>query len=149
MAINTQKVLVGGLIAGVVLNAIDYLTNGVLLADRMKAEAEAFKPGLSDMMMGGSAIATYVISDFLVGILLVFTYAAIRPRFGPGPRTAVIAGLMLWGLGTIIAFGYLQMGMMSPASWVMLAVIWMINLCLAAYVGARFYTEEGSEAAAA
>lgn len=148
MAINTQKVLVGGFIAGVVLNAIDFLSNGVLLADRMKAEADAFKPGLSDMMMAGNAIAVYVVSDFLVGILLVFTYAAIRPRFGAGPRTAVIAALIFWALGSIITFGYLQMGMMSPASWMILAVIWMINLILAAWVGARFYAEEGSGAAA-
>lgn len=149
MAINTQKVLVGGLAAGVVMNVIDFLTNGVLFADRMKAEAEAFKPGLSDAMMSGSSIAVYVVSDLIVGILLVFTYAAIRPRFGAGPRTAVIAALILWALGAILTYGYLQMGLMSPGSWAMYAVVWMINLAVSAWVGARLYTEEGGTAAAA
>lgn len=148
MAINTQKVLVGGLAAGVVLNIIDFLTNGVLLADRMKAEAEAFKPGLSDSMMGGSSIAIYIISDFVVGILLVWTYAAIRPRFGPGPGTAVKAALLFWVLGGIFNAGYLMMGMMSAASWFIFAIIWLVNLLLAAWVGARLYTEEGSATAA-
>jgi hypothetical protein len=147
MAINTQKVLVGGLAAGVVLNVIDYLTNGVLLADRMKAEAEAFKPGLSDMMMSRNSIAVYVVSDLIVGMLLIFTYAAIRPRFGAGPRTAVIAALVFWGLGAVITYGYLQMGLMSPGSWGMSAIIWMINLVVAASVGAKLYTEDGGAAA--
>jgi len=148
MAINTQKVLVGGLAAGVVLNIIDYLTNGVLLADRMKAEAEAFKPGLSSMMMEGNAIAIYVVSDFVVGLLLVWTYAAIRPRFGPGPQTAATAALLFWLLGLILTAGYLQMGLMSTASWSIYVAIWLVNLLLAAWVGAKLYTEEGSAAAA-
>jgi hypothetical protein len=148
MAINTQKVLVGGLAAGVVLNVIDWLAHGVLLADRMKAEAEAFKPGMSDMMMSGNAIAVYVVSDLIVGMLLVFTYAAIRPRFGPGPRTAVIAALVFWGLGAVLTYGYLQMGMSSSGTWATFAVIWIINLVAAAWVGAKLYTEDGGMAAA-
>lgn len=147
MAINSQKVLVGGFAAGVVLNIIDYLANGVLLADRMKAEAEAFKPGLSTIMMEGSSIAVYVISDLIVGLLLVYTYAAIRPRFGPGPGTAVRAGLLFWVLGVILTAGYVQMGMMSTGLWGTFAVIWLVNLVLAAWVGAKLYTEEGGTAA--
>ena len=147
MAINTQKVIVGGLAAGIVLNVIDFVANGILFADRMKAEADAFKPGLSDAMMGGSSIAAYVIGDLIVGMLLVFTYAAIRPRFGAGPRTAVIAALIFFGLGCVITYGYLQMGMMSAASWAIYAVVWLINLIVATLLGAKLYTEEGSAAA--
>ena len=86
MAINTNKVLLGGIAAGVVLNVIDFATNTFILGARMKAETEAFKPGLSDRMMTGSAITSYIIMDLVLGILLVLTYAAIRPRFGPGVR---------------------------------------------------------------
>lgn len=144
MAINTQKVLVGGLAAGVVLNVIDWLTHAVILADRMNAEAEAFKTGLSTMMMEGSSIAVYVISDLIIGMMLVWTYAAIRPRFGPGPRTAATAALLFWILGAILTVGYLQIGLMSMWSWWMVAIIWLVNLMLAAWVGAKLYTEEGS-----
>ena len=148
MAINTQKVFVGGLVAGVVLNIVDYLGNGVILADRMKAETEAFKPGLSEMMMSGSAIAMYVVSDLVIGLLLVWTYAAMRPRFGPGPRTAVHAALLVWIVGAITALGYLHMGAMSMATWLMYACFLLVGLIAAAMVGAKLYTEEGSAAAA-
>ncbi|HYN82830.1 MAG TPA: hypothetical protein VES88_15180 [Gemmatimonadaceae bacterium] len=148
MAINTQKVFVGGFVAGVILNIVDYLGNGVILADRMKADTEAFKPGLSDMMMEGNAIAMYVISDLVIGLLLVWTYAAMRPRFGPGPRTAVHAALLFWIISAIVAAGYLHMGAMSAATWWMYACFWLVGLLVAAIVGGKLYTEEGSAAAA-
>jgi hypothetical protein len=148
MAINTQKVFVGGIVAGVILNIVDYLGNGVVLAERMKADTEAFKPGLSDMMMEGSSIAMYVICDLVVGLLLVWAYAAMRPRFGPGPRTAVYAALLLWITSVIVALGYLQMGVFARDTWLMYAGFWLVGLIIAAIVGGKLYTEEGSAAAA-
>ena len=92
MAINTQKVVVGGLAAGVVIAAIDFVVNGVLLADQNEAAMNALNPGLMANMEGGSFIATMVVLSLAWGILIAFTYAAMRPRFGEGPKTALIAG---------------------------------------------------------
>ncbi|MEX2152309.1 MAG: hypothetical protein WD825_03170 [Gemmatimonadaceae bacterium] len=144
MAMNTQKVLVGGLAAGVVLNVIDFITNTYILGDRMAAEMNAVAPGLADKMMTGGMIATYVIMDFVIGILLVWLYAAIRPRFGPGPKTAVYGGLFVWVVFGLAYLGYLFSGMMSGATWVMASVIALINVLLASWLGARIYTEEGA-----
>lgn len=142
---NTQKLLVGGVAAGLVLNIIDFLSNGVLLSARMQADANAFKPGLGDQMatMGVGKIAVYVFFDFVIGLLLVWTYAAIRPRFGPGPRTAAYAGLLFFVLGFIFTYGYKEMGMMSAGLWWTYAVIWLVNLALASMVGGRLYSEDG------
>ena len=46
--------------------------------------------------LGGSAIGGFVFFAFLLGIVTVWLYAAIRPRFGAGAKTAVIAGLFVW-----------------------------------------------------
>jgi hypothetical protein len=43
-----------------------------------------------------SLIPLFVILDFIYGIVLVYLYAAIRPRFGAGPSTAVQAGILMW-----------------------------------------------------
>ena len=142
MAINIQKVLVGGIAAGVVINVIDFVTNTYILGARMKAETEAFKPGLSDQMMTGSAITSYIIMDLVLGVMLVWTYAAIRPRFGPGLRTATYAAVLFWILGGIFNVGYLHMGMMSSGLWLTFAFIALVNFFLAAWVGAKLYTEE-------
>ena len=141
MAINTQKVLIGGFAAGVVLNVIDFVVNMFILGARMKAETDAFKPGLSDQMNSGSTTASYIIMDFILGFALVWTYAAIRPRFGPGLKTATYAALLFWVLAGIFYSGYLHMGMTSTGLWWSLAIVGLVNFLVAAWVGAKLYSE--------
>ena len=150
MGINTQKVVAGGLAAGVVLNVIDYLVNAVILADAMKTDANNFQPGLGDSMaqMAGGTIAGHVLMDFVVGCLLVWTYAAMRPRFGPGAKTAIYVALLFFCFGMILSSGYMEIGMMAPKTWWTYALIWLVNLVLASWVGGRLYTEDGSPATA-
>jgi hypothetical protein len=142
MAINTKKVLIGGFAAGVVLNVIDYVTNVYILAARMKAESDAFKPGMSDQMMQGTKVASYIIMDFVLGLALVWTYAAIRPRFGPGMRTATYAALLFWILSLIFTSGFMQMGIMSSGLWWTFAFIALVNFLVSASVGAKLYSED-------
>jgi len=142
MAINTNKVLLGGFVAGVVLNVIDFVTHVYILAARNKAEMDAFKPGLTDQMMQGSAVASYIIMDFVVGIVLVWTYAAIRPRFGPGLRTATYAAILFWLLALIFTSGVRQMGIMSSGLWWSFAFIGLVNFFFAAWAGAKLYSED-------
>ena len=142
MAINTKKVLLGGLAAGVVLNVIDFIAYAHLLKDRMNSEMNAFKPGLADVMMQGNAVIINIILDFILGITLVWTYAAIRPRFGPGARTAVNAALLFWVLSGIFYYGFLGMGIMSTGLWWTFAFVGLVNLLIASWVGAWLYSEE-------
>jgi hypothetical protein len=144
MAINTQKVLIGGFAAGVVLNVIDFVVNMFILGARMKAESDAFKPGLSDQMNKGSTMVSYIIMDFILGFALVWTYAAIRPRFGPGLKTASYAALLFWILGGVFYSGYMMMGMTSSGLWWTLAFVALVNFLAAASVGAWLYSEEGA-----
>ena len=40
------------------------------------------------------------ILTFAIGIWTIWLYAAIRPRYGPGPKTAAVAGFAVWLLGS-------------------------------------------------
>lgn len=142
MAINTGKVLIGGIAAGVVMNIIDFVSYSFILGARMKAESDAFKPGMSDQMMGTSSMVTNITMDLVLGILLVWTYAAIRPRFGPGLKTAVYAAVLFWLLAGIFLSGYLHMGMMSSGLWWSFAFVGLVNFLLSAWVGAKLYSED-------
>lgn len=51
--------------------------------------------------IGASAIAVFLLYAFALGLVLVWLYAAIRPRFGAGPRTAIIAGVAVWFLAYV------------------------------------------------
>jgi hypothetical protein len=144
MAINTSKVVIGGLVAGFVMNIIDIVVNMFILGARMKAEAEAFKPGMSAAMDSTAVLVSYIIMDFILGIALVWTYAAIRPRFGPGIKTASYAAILFWILGGIFFSGYLHNGMMSTGLWIQFAAFALVNFLVSAWVGAKLYTESAT-----
>ena len=98
--INVGRVIGGGLVAGLVMNVVDGVTNGGILNARWEAETKRL--GI-DMSQQSQALAGWLTFDFLCGIVLVWLYASIRPRYGPGAKTAVIAGLAVW-LITHLAF---------------------------------------------
>jgi len=136
--INLQKVIVGGLVAGVVLNAFDYVVFGLWLKNDMNAAMAALnKPAITTNM-----ILWFVFLDFLYGIWLVWLYAAIRPRFGAGPRTAVTAGLAMWVLfGLLNTLSQAPMGLFPQRLMLIPVVVALIAWPLAAAAGAKFYTE--------
>ena len=144
MAINNSKVLIGGIAAGVVMNIIDFISYRFILGARMMAESEAFKPGMSQAMMTSSAMVSNIVMDLVLGILLVWTYAAIRPRFGPGMKTATYVAVLFWILAGIFLSGYLHMGMMSSGLWWTFAFIGLVNFWVSAWVGARLYSEDAA-----
>ena len=41
-------------------------------------------------------------TSFLIGLFAGWLYAAIRPRYGAGPKTALCAGLFVWFLGYLL-----------------------------------------------
>ena len=81
--------------------------------------------------------------NFVAGIWMVWLYAAIRPRYGPGPKTAAVAALAGW-----IAVAVIQVELSSlhllPISLGGLAVPLGVSLpvmIVAAMAGAWQYKE--------
>jgi hypothetical protein len=136
--INLTKVIVGGLVAGLVLNVFDFLVYGVWLKNDMNAALTALnKPAMSTNM-----IMWFVFLDFLFGIWLVWLYAAIRPRFGAGPKTAVYAGLAMWVLfGLLHNLSEAPMGLFPMRLSVITTVAALIEWPIAGVAGAKLYSE--------
>ena len=140
--INTGKVVVGGLAAGVVMNVIDFCANTFVLQNTMKADFDKLNPALWAAMNGTNSMVGFVVIDFILGILLVWLYAAIRPRFGAGAGTAVKAGLFAWLFGGAIWYSLVVMGILSNTSFVMAGAVSLVNLVASALVGGMVYKEE-------
>ena len=140
-SINTGKVIVGGLAAGVVLNVIDYATNMYILGDLFRADMNRLNPAVWANMNDMSRMPFFLAADFVFGIMMVWLYAAIRPRFGAGAGTAIKAGAFMWLFGTVFA-GYLtEAGMFSRHFLLYSACIGIVEFPLAAWVGGMLYTE--------
>jgi hypothetical protein len=134
--INIGKVLVGGLAAGVVMNGIDYLINEVVLKDMMTVSMAA-----RNIDPAGVHIGTLVVLDFAMAILLVFTYAAIRPRFGAGPQTAMVAAVLLALVTSTLAAYFVGIGYFTWHEWVPNAALSTVNFCVSAFIGCSLYKE--------
>jgi hypothetical protein len=144
MAINTGKVVVGGLVAGVIMNVSGFVMQGMVLGKRMMAEMAAVAPSLGNMQPGGGEIAGRVLTQFVVGIMLVWMYAAMRPRFGPGPKTAMISAFIVWLFGFLFYLDWLYTGMMTPMTYALVSLVMVVTLAIAAWVGCMLYKEEGA-----
>ncbi len=138
---NTQRVVIGGVAAGVTIFVLDFIINGLLLGDRWRQEMEALNPALVAATERPAAIAGFAVMDILLGILLVWLYAAIRPRFGAGPKTAVLAGLYFWAFGAVMWMGFSVLGMFSWEIYLIGTLTWVVVAIAAAYVGGMLYKE--------
>ena len=144
MAVNTGKVVAGGLAAGVVMNVVGFVGFGMLLGPRFNAEMDAVVAGLSTKMNSGANMGMTIVSQFVIGLLLAWLYAAMRPRFGPGVKTAVYAALVVWVCGDLFYLDNWQSGMMSMTSYVYAACMMLVGLIAAAWVAGMMYKEEGA-----
>lgn len=92
--INTGRMILCGVIAGIVGDLIGSFVDGVLLAPRWNA---AFaRLGLP--AMNGTEVVEFNVIGILIGLAALWIYAGVRPRFGAGAKTAVYAGLVVWFL---------------------------------------------------
>ncbi len=137
-SIRWTRVLAGGLLAGLIINL-----SGLALAHFVLGPGyiESFKakfPTNSESTMALQHLSL----RFWFGILAVFLYAAIRPRFGPGPRTALIAGTTLFlSVGIVMLLSIKNLGLLS-GNMLLLAGVWSwCELCLGALIGGRIYRE--------
>ena len=136
--INVGRVLGGGLLAGVVYNAGEAFLNLVILKDA----GDAMVKRLSIPAIGDDFIMKATLMMFVVGVVNVFLYAAMRPRFGPGPKTAVLAGLAIW----FLSFVYLSlmmtwMGVFEMGPTITGLAFELVEAILASLAGAWLYKE--------
>ena len=138
--LNTPRIILGGLAAGLVMNIVDAVTNGLLLGERWKAETEALNPALITKM-GMAGTLGWIVVDFILGILTVWVYAAIRPRFGAGPSTSLKAAIVIWLAAHAAYASYAFMGHHSWSLILASSLGGLVAALAGGYVGAMLYHE--------
>jgi hypothetical protein len=136
--INYGRAILGGLLAGLIINIGEFVLNEVL-----------FKKQLEEMVKqhnmptpGVAFIATAVLLTFIMGVMIVVTYAMIRTRFGPGPKTAICAGLIFW-FAVYVYAGILNSALFGvEPSLMAIGLVWGAGeYVLGALAGAWLYKE--------
>jgi len=89
-----------------------------------------------------STMVFYLALGFLIGLVAVWLYAAVRPRLGPGPATAVKVAFAAWLLWYVPATSvYLSFGIFPTRLLVVTAIGGLVNLVVATLAGASLYRE--------
>ena len=139
--IDWGRVFLGGIVAGIVINLSEMLLNTLVVKDDW---AEAMRALGKDpaAAMSGNAMAIWILWGFLAGIGIVWGYAAIRPRYGPGAKTAAIAGIGAWYFAGFLAnLAMMNIGLF-PQKLIMIGLVWgLVEFILAAIAGAWVYKE--------
>jgi hypothetical protein len=139
--INFGRVIICGIVIGVVINIFEAVVNGWLLGAQWSGALVALGlPGL-----GVSQIVTFNVLALVVGVVTAWVYAAIRPRFGAGHLTAVYAGLVIWVLAYPLA--YVTMAVMGLMPWSLMLIVSgtsLVEVIIATLVGCYFYKEQAA-----
>jgi hypothetical protein len=141
--INMGRVIGGGLLAGLLMNISEFVLHAVVLAEDGQRLMQDWNARGFHIKEDPNMLMILVGITFVLGILAVWTYAAIRPRFGAGPKTAVCAGLAVWAMAYLYAGVYLYAGIVIyPAKLTWLPVAWgLVELPVATLAGAWLYKE--------
>ena len=137
--INAGRVIQGGLLAGFVINLISMLNNSVILGGRILGSQQA---GHFVQEPRFAFMPVWLLVMFGVGIGLVWLYAAVRTRLGPGPGTALTVGIVVGLLAGVpdnvanAAWGL--SGKYLPFMWMLERVV---SYGLGTLVGAWWYKE--------
>ena len=139
--INMGRVILGGVLAAVFLFITEFVVQGVFLKAAWEEAMKTVGKTGADANMA-SAMMVYALWSLVLGIGTVWVYAAIRPRLGAGPATALKAGLAVWAIGSV-----------APTLVQVAAAIWparllytgmaaeLVLFTIAAVIGAAPYQE--------
>ena len=142
--INFGRVMLGGIVAGIVGDILGYLVDGLMLAPQWAAGMKAL--GRAEFSV--SQNVAFNIIGLVYGILMVWLYAAIRPRYGPGPKIAVLAGLVIWVAGVLLPNAGLMWaaGLFPSRLTVMTTSAGIVEFAVAALAGGVLYKEGAASA---
>jgi len=135
--VHLGRVIFGGLIAGFVVNLGELAVNVWLLGDAWTEVLAAM--GLE---FDVPALVLWGSGSFVLGIVGVWIYAAISARYGPGPKTALRAGVAVWAAAFLVpSVGFLATRPFPPGLVVSTLLTGLVEVCLGVYLGSWLYRE--------
>jgi hypothetical protein len=137
VAINSGKVVLGGLVAGVVANVLDYVFQGIIL----RPDFETMQQRLNLDPVAASNPVPWIVVDFVLGFLLIITYVGFRTRWGPGPKTAIYAGIVIYVAIAAMMGALTTIGVFAMDTYMKSSALSLVTLMCSSLAGAYVYKE--------
>lgn len=134
--INWKRVIICGVVTGIVWTTLSAISTWLLGSD-----FNAAVPG-NKILAPSSGLASFLFSINLAGgIWAMWLYAAIRPRYRAGWKTAARAGLAWWLASTLADATWGSFGLVPVKALIPLSVVSLPEMVVATLVGAWLYRE--------
>lgn len=138
--INWGRLIFGGVVAGLIADILGWFVDGVWLAPRWADGMVALNHTAA---FSARQIIWFDVLGLVGGLAAIWIYAAIRPRYGAGVRTAVYAGLATWLLTCLLpnlSFMYVT-GLFARGLTLYTTLGGLVEIVVGTIVGAALYKE--------
>ena len=137
--INWVRVLFGGVVAGVIFDVLEFFAGPRQVGEQFMRELSALRTAGSPTP---AQMSIFVAWGVVIGILSVWFYAAARPRFGPGPKTAFCVAFNLWILWALWPhLAWWAMGLFSLKLMAIYSAKLLLWQVITTEIGAWLYAE--------
>jgi hypothetical protein len=134
--INWSRVILCGVLAGVVWTVLSAISTWYVGADFNSAV-----PG-NKILAPSAGLAAFLLTVNLAGgIWAMWLYAAIRPRYGAGAKTAAVAGFAWWVASTLADATWGSFGLVPVKALLPLSAVSLPEMIVATLVGGWLYKE--------
>lgn len=99
--VRWTQLLWTGLVIGLILNLLGWFGNQIVLGDLWDRAVTQVTP-LRTRTLANEVIS--LVPDFIYGVALTWTSAAIAPRFGWGWGAALRASVLIWVVGAFTTY---------------------------------------------
>jgi len=141
--VNWGKFVLGALIVAAICFVSDAFLHQRVVSDQWQAVIAAL--GATVPEHAGFSMIWFVVFEAGRGFLAMYVYVLLRPRLGPGVKTATWAGVVTW-----VAFSltgpaqFIPLGFYSTTLWFSVAIYQLVFTIIAAIMGAAPYGERAA-----
>jgi hypothetical protein len=144
--INYLRVLIGGVTAAAVFIVTEFFIEGLAGILWGINETSLLQEYFPQSLQGGLRLQFLNLLNLLmVCMLLIWLYAALRPRFAAGPKTALICAFIFWFTELLLIMNLVNMNIFPWKSGLISLIFNAIELPVAALAGASIYQETASK----
>ncbi|MCZ4429884.1 hypothetical protein O3S81_09260 [Agrobacterium sp. SOY23] len=144
LAINRNRFLMAGSVAGLALNGMNMLKNAIVPAfgNRWAAALEHLGIDLPGQMQNPVSLILFLAISTVYGFFAAWLYAAAVPRFGEGLPTALRIGVALWMIGYLAPMaGYALLGLFPISLVLFSAPFSLVEFSLCAILVSMIYRD--------
>jgi hypothetical protein len=138
---NLARVVVGGILAGVVVSIITGVANTLLLQNDFLSWVASMEGHLHPPSQVAQ-VSLWTVMALLDGMVSVWIYAGMRPRYGAGAKTALLSGILVWIVARFcVALDMIGLGVFPLKLLIGQSALGLIAILSGALAGAWLYKE--------